>query len=781
MIRVDKQNLPASAAGAAKRCEEITKDLKDVYTLLLQFEQRRAFPATVNPRGETTPLDAQEQQELMILLNEGKMPTGAAAKKVKARIPSIVQRTEVVQAFTQVEPPDEQTVNGWAATWLARFQELVGLHERLVARPLQEAFAKALAARMPGLQEDVRNGHGAHLRRHYQLRATRTLRPFYDIPSARKPSWFQPDEVARWKVFETTPPQAGQHMRDVLVSDYQKILHEQRRTLLDGEHPWLVSTLWMTTDPALISAPAGLDELFKVSRDLFVSRLRTQLNTGESLRMWDERLLKAIPREKSAGTAYYFLAARAFGELLDAAMAPAVMSHKRLMLGFKSDNFDSNLYGGHGIKEALLNAQHGKCVYCESLPRSVAHGDVEHFRPKAGYDEGHGYNYGGYFWNAYTWSNLFYSCQVCNQTYKGNLFPVLPDGTGTLVRDTYNSDVSKESPVFIDAGQEDPRQFIRFNPINGEAYAYDLLRHLVEYWQTVRQAGQEMQGDLGAGHSITVTVPEVTTGVPPEQALWAEPGLIPDELNRYRAVIDPTSSSFVVTGDQQVSDDWDALMALVAPQQLRGLLTIQLLGLNRPELVRRRLAHLRSLRAMYVAARAGADGGELAQACNAAILPSAEFSSLATDALSTWAAEDARTDGPRRNWSAAYNAALAQPFEYTYETDDDLMRNDNLMYRVKADAPDVDKRREIVNVTNPKDGDKAVDEDEFTTVVNRDPDHLYLQIPEEDNKLEIVNATGRVVMTVGELRAVLPQHLHHKFKSGELYARGTFARGTQFL
>jgi hypothetical protein len=55
----------------------------------------------------------------------------------------------------------------------------------------------------------------------------------------------------------------------------------------------------------------------------------------------------------------------------------------------------------------------GKCAYCESPTDTVAHGDVEHFRPKS-----------VYWWLAYCYDNYLYSCQICNQVFKGDEFPV---------------------------------------------------------------------------------------------------------------------------------------------------------------------------------------------------------------------------------------------------------------------------------------------------------------------------------------------------------------------
>jgi hypothetical protein len=55
----------------------------------------------------------------------------------------------------------------------------------------------------------------------------------------------------------------------------------------------------------------------------------------------------------------------------------------------------------------------GKCAYCESPTDTVAHGDVEHFRPKS-----------KYWWLAYCYDNYLYACQICNEVHKGDEFPV---------------------------------------------------------------------------------------------------------------------------------------------------------------------------------------------------------------------------------------------------------------------------------------------------------------------------------------------------------------------
>lgn len=64
-------------------------------------------------------------------------------------------------------------------------------------------------------------------------------------------------------------------------------------------------------------------------------------------------------------------------------------------------------------KKQLKAESHQKCAYCEANAAVVAHGDVEHYRPKS-----------VYWWLAYTYDNYLYACQICNQSYKGDHFPI---------------------------------------------------------------------------------------------------------------------------------------------------------------------------------------------------------------------------------------------------------------------------------------------------------------------------------------------------------------------
>jgi hypothetical protein len=73
--------------------------------------------------------------------------------------------------------------------------------------------------------------------------------------------------------------------------------------------------------------------------------------------------------------------------------------------------FDSGYW--KKAKPQLKIESGGKCAYCEAPTTVVAHGDVEHFRPKS-----------VYWWLAYCYDNYLFSCQICNQTFKGDNFPL---------------------------------------------------------------------------------------------------------------------------------------------------------------------------------------------------------------------------------------------------------------------------------------------------------------------------------------------------------------------
>jgi uncharacterized protein (TIGR02646 family) len=125
--------------------------------------------------------------------------------------------------------------------------------------------------------------------------------------------------------------------------------------------------------------------------------------------------------------------------------------------------FDRDIYAHPTVKQALERAQHGKCCFCESKVGHITAGDVEHFRPKAGWrqqDDGP-LEQPGYYWLAYEWTNLLFACEMCNRRHKRNAFPLRDPAQRAR---THRDSIAAEEPLFIDpAGAVDPETLISFH------------------------------------------------------------------------------------------------------------------------------------------------------------------------------------------------------------------------------------------------------------------------------------------------------------------------------
>jgi hypothetical protein len=146
-------------------------------------------------------------------------------------------------------------------------------------------------------------------------------------------------------------------------------------------------------------------------------------------------------------------------------------AHADYNSGARVFTFNKSIYAASTVKDALRAAQHTKCAFCESVFAHVGYGDVEHFRPKAGYKqrEEDDLKRPGYYWLAYEWGNLFYTCQLCNQQFKRNLFP-LKDGRRRAR--THTHELGKEEPLLVDPAAQEPSEYIGFReevayPIRG--------------------------------------------------------------------------------------------------------------------------------------------------------------------------------------------------------------------------------------------------------------------------------------------------------------------------
>jgi uncharacterized protein (TIGR02646 family) len=134
----------------------------------------------------------------------------------------------------------------------------------------------------------------------------------------------------------------------------------------------------------------------------------------------------------------------------------------------------TGLYRDPDVKAALERLFNNKCAYCESPGLAGFPWDVEHFRPKGSVaeDEAHP----GYYWLAYTWTNLYPSCVFCNQRRKDQPTfddPVLGPATGKLdqfpVADehyrarTPRDSLADEDPLLLDPCSDQPELHLAFD------------------------------------------------------------------------------------------------------------------------------------------------------------------------------------------------------------------------------------------------------------------------------------------------------------------------------
>lgn len=163
------------------------------------------------------------------------------------------------------------------------------------------------------------------------------------------------------------------------------------------------------------------------------------------------------------------------------------------MKGEKKFSFDSSIYGHDLVKAKLRNTQFGKCAFCESNVTHIDYGDVEHFRPKGGYCQNNDSDIQkpGYYWLAYDWNNLIFSCTLCNRRYKKNLFPLRNPEIRAL-NHNQTAKLKSEKPFFVNPATENPKFLIHFD--NATAKGID---RNYRGKKTIDCLGLNRQGDEG--------------------------------------------------------------------------------------------------------------------------------------------------------------------------------------------------------------------------------------------------------------------------------------------
>lgn len=405
------------------------------------------------------------------------------------------------------------------------------------------------------------------------------------------------------------------------------------------------------------------------------------------------------------------------------------------MIGFTSNAFNADLYASDAIKSALIKSHVGRCAYCETLIDQSSFGDVEHFRPKAAYSStwGAALFRPAYFQLAYEPHNLLYSCTLCNESYKKTSFDVLGPRFPEVA-------VANEQPVLINPYTEDPRQFIRFNPVNANAYPFDLV--LAFYAQTQHWS------------------PEQT-----ESELWKDPRKIPGQHQAHGiGITQPEVEHAFQAWLQTVTD----------PVLRRGQSTITTLGLNRPTLIRARAAHLRHLRGLVWAAQGSGPDQTAAQNLLQALMannpaPCAltpQYISLSIDAVQTWNAQGVPGNSP---WIDGYNHILHHFVSFEQEANPSPS-NDALSYMLLESELGLAGQRRLVYIS---DTDRI-----YGNPQGRKAIFLAVDWETEKDNVVLIKRSGSVrqQMTLGELltESLSNRSIYRIFQKNEVWVVGNF-------
>lgn len=401
------------------------------------------------------------------------------------------------------------------------------------------------------------------------------------------------------------------------------------------------------------------------------------------------------------------------------------------MVGFSSDAFAADIYADPAIKQAIITSHAGRCAYCETLIYHCQYGDVEHFRPKAAYSQWSDLDLirPGYHQLAYEPQNLLYACGICNQSFKQNFFPVVGPRFPEVP-------LNQENALFINPYAEDPRNFIRFNPLLATAYDFQMTANFY-------QAGKGWDSDTTA------------------HVIWKDPTMIPGQSTTRSEV----TEAFQTWVSQQRQGN-----------PYRGFTTINKLGLNRRSLIRARASHLRQMRGLYDTAKSNTpDTQSAAQALEAivsgqpnAVLPTPQYLSASLDALFTW-----RVDEAPHDYVAMYNNILTD-FTSTVDqalADDTPVYNDSLMFGVPRGSETNTSRRYIIYLSD-SDAIYGSPEGFDGWLLAIDWDN-YL-----DNEVVIrkqLKSGERITnTTLREIAETQPQSLWRKFERGTAVMRGDF-------
>lgn len=124
----------------------------------------------------------------------------------------------------------------------------------------------------------------------------------------------------------------------------------------------------------------------------------------------------------------------------------------------RGEALEASDFKDYGVaKPALAALLDDKCWYCEKKVE-VKNEPVDHWRPKTKAQRGQAHPTHGYWWLAWTWENLIFTCIDCNNA-KGIHFPLAP---ASIALQMEEMPPGKEQPLLLNPTVDDPLDHIEF-------------------------------------------------------------------------------------------------------------------------------------------------------------------------------------------------------------------------------------------------------------------------------------------------------------------------------
>lgn len=398
-------------------------------------------------------------------------------------------------------------------------------------------------------------------------------------------------------------------------------------------------------------------------------------------------------------------------------------------IGFTYAAFDPALYASNTVAEQVKQRSKGCCALCESDLTATESGAVSHFRPVKLLDDiaNDGKTphttYSPYYALAYQHDNLLYVCKACDEQHKAGLFPVI----GKRFPDT---PLDEEQAILIHPYREQPRDFIRFNPLNGQAFAYDQLSAFL-------MASRQLSSQEA------------------ELLIWTDPRVIPEQ----HATSTPISDDFQQWHEALPSDQQQLLS--------RGQISIDTYGLNRPALVNARQAHINQLLSLYEAHKKLFSNEATITLDD---IPVSAYRSLSIDVFNYWNTQQNVDKSKKQstpkplNIEPDYRPSPAPIAMLNYPT---WLRS-CLVYCVGESELQQQQKRRLVMLSGQDAhfGKKPIEKSVFLAIDWQRDQHKIVKVKSHRNIWET---------SFSELANTRPQELTHLFSQNEVWIEGDFS------